>query len=303
MNPINLWPTADEVRRALEAQYEPAMDKVARQAGLEPAEYGVLLAARTLEPKLVASWNLRVRGPYTAAGRYEERLRKAAVLGHLKAVHEGEYRLTELGRRTVQHILDAANKAMSRLDPMPPADLDRLDALVSRLVDASLQAPEPPGKWCINLSRRLDSGQQAHPVVRIDQHLSDLSAYRDDSHVAAWRPSELDAKAWEAFTCIWRGDARSLDDLFQKLERRGHSREDYDEALNDLVQRSLVKEDAGSETYQITRQGQTLRQKAEDTTDTYFYGPWKVLGNGDVEELRGLLERLCGELTKKNARA
>jgi predicted transcriptional regulator len=299
MKPINLWPTADETLRALGAQYGPEMDKAAKQAGLESTEYGVLLAAHTFEPKPVASSNLRVRGPYTAAGRYEERLRKAARLGYLKAAHEGEYRLTDLGRRTVRRIIDAAYKAMSRLEPLPAADLDRLAALLYRLVDASLQAPEPPGKWCIHLSRRLDPGEQAHAVVRIEQYLSDLNAYRDDSHLAAWRPHELDAKAWEAFTYLWRGDAKTLDDLVQKLDRRGHAREDYEEALNDLVQRGLAKEDAGSGTYRISKQGQALRQKAEDTTNTYFYEPWKVLEDGDVEDLRGLLEQMSVGLTKK----
>jgi DNA-binding MarR family transcriptional regulator len=299
MNKINLWPDADEARHALGARYEPAMDKAAKQAGLGPTEYGVLMTALTLDPTSVASWRLRVRGPYTAAGRYEERLRKAAQLGYLKATREGEYRLTELGRRTVRNIMDAAYKAMSRLAPMASADLDRLALLSRRIVDASEAAPEPPGKWSIHLSRRLDPGEGAHVVVRIDHSLSDLNAYRDDSHLAAWRSYDLSGAAWEALTNIWRDEAKSLDALVQSLERRGHSREDYAEALNDLVQRGLITE--GSAAYRVTKQGQKLRQEAEDKTDEYFYAPWQRLSSREITDLRRLLRQLRDGLAKRKA--
>ncbi len=302
MDNLNLWPTMDEAAHALGAHYGPAMDKVAKQNGLEPSEYGVLIAALTIDPHPVAAWKLRVRGPYTAVGRYDERLHKAARLGYLRAPHEGEYRLTDLGRQTVRHIVDAAYRAMARLTPMPATELDRLATLLHRLVDASLAAPEPPGKWSLNLSRRLDPGVKANVMVKVDQSLSDLNAYRDDSHLAAWKLHDLSAVAWEALTYVWRGSAHTPDELSQKLAHRGHPSEDYAQALADLAAHGLVKEDAGgSGAYETTRRGQTLRQKAEEQTDRYFYAPWKVLSSGETDDLCALLKQLRAGLTTPKA--
>jgi hypothetical protein len=295
MDTRNLWPTMNEALRALGAHYGPAMDKTAKQNGLEPTEHSVLLAALTFDPHPVAVWKLRVRGPYTAAGSYDQRLRTVARLGYLRVPHEGEYRLTDLGRRTVRQIVDSAYKALSKMKPMPAAELDRLAALLRRLVDASVSAPEPPDKWSLGLSRRLDPGDQAHVMVRIDQSLSDLEAYRDDSHLAAWRPNELSGAAWEALTYVWRDEARTLDELAQKLARRGHTREDYAQALADLSARGLVMENATR--YQVTKRGQTLRQKAEDQTDRYFRAPWRVLAAAETDDLCTLLKRLDARLT------
>ena len=226
-------------------------------AGLDPTASNVLIVAQMYDPHPVAAWRLRERSPYTASRRYDERLQVAARLGFLKAAHEGEYRLTELGHRTVREIVDASYKAMAKLTPLPAADMDRLVELLRRLVDASLAAPEPPEKLCLNLSRRMAPIAPVKPLIMIDQFFGDLNSYRDDSHMAAWKPTELSGAAWETLTTLWRGEAKTVDELMHKLERRGHTREDYEEALNDLAQRSLVKEESG--VYQVTQPGQELR--------------------------------------------
>ena len=290
----NIWPAMIETAHALGAHYRPAMERTAQQHGLAPAEYGVLLVALMFAPHPVAVWNLRLRGPYTSAGRYDERLRQAARLGYFKVPHEGEYRLTDLGQRTAQRLLDAASRAMSRLAPVPGAESHRLAELLHRLVVASAAAPEPPGTRNLSLSRRLDPDEKANVIVRLDQSFSDLNAFRDDSHLAAWQPCGLNAIAWEALTFAWRGEAHTPDELFAKLPNRGHSRDDYAQALADLAARGLAKADSG--TYALTRKGQALRQKAEEQTDQYFYAPWKVLSEGEVDELSSLLEQLRGGL-------
>lgn len=301
MHKTKIWPQVDETLHAIGAHYGPAIDKAAKLAGLDPTVSNVLIVAQMFDPHPVSAWRLRERSPYTASRRYDERLQMAARLGFLKAVHEGEYRLTELGHRTVRQMFDAAYKALEKLTPLPADDLGRLAGLLRRLVDASLAAPQPPDKWCINLSRRMDPGAPAKPIIMIDQYLSDLNAYRDDAHLAAWQPTELSGAAWETLTYLWRGEAKTIDELAHKLERRGHTREDYEEALNDLAQRSLVKEESG--VYQVTQPGQELRQQAEEKTDSFFYAPWASPTGSELEEMRGLLERLRNGLTKPKSRA
>ncbi len=291
MNTAGLWPIALEALQALGRHYGPEMARAAAELNL-PEWYGWLLPALVLDPEPVSAARLRVRSPYTSARWYNERLANAARQGLLALVAGtgNEYRLTELGRQAAERVIGAAYAKMATLQPLPPTELEHLADLLLRLVKSCLTAPEPPGKWCIHLSRRTDPGSDAPVVVRIDQYLTDLASYRDDAHLAAWQPYEIDGHAWEAFTLLWRGEASSLDDLCQRLGRRGYSRDEYRQALEDLIQRGWVAEEAGE--YRLTPPGKEIRQTAEETTDRYFYAPWSCLSQEETEDLRTLLIRL-----------
>lgn len=291
MQQPGLWPVAFEALHALGRHYGPEMERVAGERNL-PEWYGWLLPALTFEPEPISVARLRLRSPYTAPRRYEERLARAAEQGYLSPVAgaEGEYRLTTAGREAAYALIKAAYAKMAELQPLPIADLERLAGLLFRLVQSCLVAAGPPGKWCLRHSRRVDPGIEAPVVIRIDQYLSDLAAYRDDAHLAAWQPLAIEGHAWEAFTYLWRGEAATLEELCQKLERRGYSLEEYREALEDLVLRGwLVRE---GDRYELTALGREVRQQAEETTDRYFYAPWVCLSSQEREELSNLLVRL-----------
>jgi len=291
MSTIRLWATALEAYRALGPCYRSAMEQTAAELGL-PEWHGWLLAALLFEPDPISATRLRMRSPYTSARLHNERLARAAEQGFLTRVRnaENEYHLTELGRHAAERVIKAAYAKMTPLQPISSAELERLLDLLHRLMMSCLAAPEPPGKWCIVHSRRTDPGDNASFVVRIDQYLSDLGAYRADAHLAAWQPYGVDGHAWEAFTYLWRGEAATPDGLHQKLEGRGYSRDEYRQALEGLLQRGWVRAEAGE--YQLTLLGQEIRQAAEDTTDEYFYAPWSCLRQEETEELRTLLLRL-----------
>lgn len=286
----NVWPIATEAMNALGEHYLPAMDQAMSEAGWKGGFWHWLFAALTFEPESVSARKLAVRTPYFAADFFTARLSAAASAGYLTPIGDQEYRLTELGRSTARKALMVAYECMATLRPLPPADLERLVSFLYRLVGASLAAPEPPGKWSITYCRRLDLTENTAFVAKADQYLSDLNSYRDDAHLAAWQPHGFTGQAWEALTFVWRGQAATLDELCQKLARRGHARSTYAEAMHDLIKRGLVEEDAG--TYRMTDQGQALRQAVEDTTDRYFYAPWACLGEQEVTELQTLLARL-----------
>lgn len=294
MSTTDLWPAAVEALRALSKHYGPQMERTAAELNL-PEWYGWLLPAAIFEPEPISATRLRVRSPYTAACWYDERLAKAAEAGFLTLVDEAEraYRLTALGKQAAERVIGAAYAKMAELQPLPLAELERLAGLLWRVVMACLAAPEPPGKWCLAHSRRVDPGEHAPAVVRIDQYLSDLAAYRDDAHLAAWQPHCIDGHAWEAFTYLWRGEATTLDELHHKLERRGYTREEYQQALEDLIRRGWVE---GAEAYRVTTLGREVRQAAEETTDRYFYAPWSCLSETEQEDLRALLIRLHDSL-------
>lgn len=294
MKSAALWSTALETLQALGNHYGPVMDEAA--AGLGLSEWGWLLTALAFEPDPLSASRLRVRVPYTSARVYDEQLTKAAKQGFLSPIQEtgNEYRLTESGRQAAELVLGTGYAKMKTLQPISSGELGRLAILLDRLVMSCLTAPVPSGKWCIIYSHRIDPGKDAPVIARIDQYLTDLAAYRDDAHLAAWRSHNTDGHIWETFSCLWRGEATTLNGIYQKLQRRGYSQDEYRQALEDLVKRGWVWEEAGE--YCVTIPGREVRQAAEEATDEYFYAPWACLNQGETEELRTLLILLLSGL-------
>lgn len=290
MSTVGLWHTTLQALQALGKHYGPEMNRVATELNLSQW-HSWLLPALVFDPEPISAAHLRVRAPYTSARWFNEQLAGGVKQGLLAPVTgtANEYRLTALGKQAAERIIGAAYAKMATLQPLPPTELEHLADLLLRLVKSCLIAPEPPGKWCITHSRRIDPGDDAPVVVRIDQYLSDLAAYRDDAHLATWQPHEIEGHAWEAFTCLWRGEATTLDGLYPKLERRGYSRDEYKQAMGDLIKRGWVAERA--EGYQVTTLGKEIRQSAEETTDRYFYAPWSCLSQKETEDLQNSLTR------------
>jgi hypothetical protein len=112
-------------------------------------------------------------------------------------------------------------------------------------------------------------------LLKIVYYLSDLNAYRDDAHMAAFQPHGIEAYVWEALTLVWQGSAQTADDLFDQLWYRGYAREEYAGALEELRRHGWV-ETIGEGKYQISEQGRAVRDEAERLTDEYFYTPWQA---------------------------
>ncbi len=283
------WPLVWETLDALTAHYGPAIDHAAEQLGIPYGQwYGWLMAAKIFEPDPVSAARLSVRAAYTNPALQEERLAQGVTLGLLAPAGQGEYHLTNAGHDAVRQLIDAAYAAMAPLQPLPDADLARLLDLLRRLVEASLAAPEPPGKWCLRIARHYDPAGRAGMMPQLDQYLSDLVAYRDDAHLAAWKPLGVTGQEWETLTHLWHGDISTLDDLCAKHSaRRGYSCDTYAAALRELIVRGWVVEQDGS--FRITEQGRRLRDEAEATTDRYFFAPWENLAPTELEDLGRLL--------------
>ncbi len=290
MHATDLWPLVEEARRALGSHYDPAMERAAADSGLPSPEWSLLFPALTFEPDSFTVKRLRIRNPYSAPHVFQARLERLVNLGALTPEGEESYRLTEAGRAAIRQVIQAAYASMAPLSPLPAEDLEDLAGLLRTVVQASLDALEPPGKWCIVNSRAIDPGDDAPVMVRIDQYITDLAAYRDDAHLAAWQPLELSGHAWEAFTVLWRGEAGTAEEVQARLPRRGYSTSDYAEALRDLADRGWAAGDSGR--FQLTAQGRDLRQEVEERTDRYFFAPWAILNESETGRLRNLTAQL-----------
>ena len=287
----DMWPLIWGTLESLTAHYGPAIDREAEDIGIPYGEwYGWLMAASIFEPDPVSAARLCVRAAYTNPELLEQRLQTGIRLGLLMPSGNAEYRLTVSGHDAVRRLIAAAYGAIRDLMPLAEPEMQVLLALLRRLVEASLAAPEPPGKWCLHIERHYDPQGNAGWMPQLDQYLSDLVAYRDDAHLAAWQPYGMGGQHWETLTHLWEGDYCTLEELCAKhCVRRGYSCESYAAVLDDLIARGLASQQG--DTFRLTEAGQALRDAAEAITNRYFFAPWAGLSAAEMSDLRRLLVR------------
>jgi hypothetical protein len=290
MKPPEIQLLLGEMTQALGALYGPDYQKQAESYGLPDGPLYNLIVSHDFLPDDTSPARFLVRTPYTSWKVYSTNLATLAERGLIDPVGPGTYRLNDAGKRIVHELEDTLNRLLGRYQPLPAADLERLAGLLGRLVEASLHAPEPADKPSISANRHSDPGPQGAVLLRILQYRSDLNSFRDDAHLAAWRPLGISGPAWEAFTYVWRGDARTAAEMAEKQAFRQISAADYARLLDELVEKGWLTVTDGA--YATTEGGAALRQQVEDLTDQTYYAPWQVLNEGEQNDLGNLLVAL-----------
>jgi hypothetical protein len=295
-----LWPLCGEASQAIYTATRPVVGPIVNETGLtQPGAMQTLLVARAIEPDALTPERIWRRYPYGTLERRAEPMASLAERRLLEVEDDGSYRLTPGGRAIVTRLLKEFYAGLAGVEKTigpvyPAADLDRLAALLTRIVTACFNAPID--HFGLTDSHGLAPNGTAAILARIDQALDDLNAFRDDAHLAAWRPLQIAGEAWELFTFLWRGEVKNVDEMAEKAAFRGHSREAYQSALGDLIGRGWVRA-VNEGAYEVTDAGRQLREAAEAATDRNFYTPWQVLNDVEVTELHELLARLKTALT------
>jgi len=272
----------------------PALAQLLSDAALQPPEWGTLVRAHLCEPPFTLDM-LANRVPYAAPTLLKTRLGALLSRGLVQEAAPQEYILTDQAADLIRRWTEREREHLASLTPLPPQDLNRLVALLSRVVQAALAAPPPPDKVCLPGSRRLAPAADAAPMVQIDQYLTDLYWFRDDAHIAAWRKASFNSVSIEVLTLLWRGEAHNVDELSTALSaRRGHAREDYASCVEVLAECGLL--DASQPALSVTEAGRVLRDQIEATTDAYYMFPWTVLLPVEVKQLRDLMQRFAAAL-------
>ncbi|MCP4606559.1 MAG: hypothetical protein GY847_39635, partial [Proteobacteria bacterium] len=221
---------------------------------------------------------------------YDDLLTEMAEAGFLTFKDDGEFVLADEGRAALDAFDQAFYTKLGKLSVLTEEQLTQAATLLEKVVQACLDAEEPDSKCCITSTRQGHFDQVHAPLAQIDQRLDDLNAFRDDVHLAAWKPYDVSGSAWEALTFVWRDGARTAEELNEKLPFRGYDVNARAADLAHLASRGWLKE--VDDTYQITEKGQALRQQAEEATDRYFFAPWTCLSTGEMVQLHDLLTRL-----------
>lgn len=201
-----------------------------------------------------------------------------------------EYHLTLAGKAIADKNAAFRIKAFEGFEPIPIAEIERLERLMRRVIDASMKDGNLPDTWSIVHSRNRAPSDDVSALAKIVQYGGDFNAMRDDAHMAAYSRYAIQGHVWEAFSHIANEQAQSAADLYEELAYRGFYSEDWQAALNELVERDwLVRNGAG---YEITNTGLAVKKDVEAKTDAYFYESWSVLSAEEFQELITVMLRL-----------
>jgi len=210
---------------------------------------------------------------------------------------DGSFQVTEKAREATRRLIEAGDVQLSDFRSMPDASLRRLVVLLKQIVQESKVTFEPPEKWAI-LKRFRVANEYTPLIMQVREYLMDLFAYRDDSHLSASRPHFNDAGiVWIVLGALWHGDAVNAQQMSEKMAFRGYEADDYEIAIQAAIEIGWVEAAGRPDTFRLTEQGRSLREQAEQLTNEYFYVPWSVLVQDEIDELYELLIKVRDELT------
>lgn len=252
--------------------------------------YQPVFMAYQVQPEVLTETIYLKRAPYNNPVAIRETLRDAVTAGYLEEDREGQYKPSQKGRDAIELVHEKFYDHINDTNQFPAEKMQQLADLLGNLVESVGKTELPSGK----LSFELVLG--GHPEVgdgtlaEVDQLLDDLNAFRDDAHIAAWSPTGVSGQVWEALTFIWNEEAKTAEDLAEKLPYRSFAAEEYQKALDQLVELDWIV--LGEEGYQLTSRGKELREKGEEDTNAFYFSPWNVLSDDDLELLGELLADL-----------
>ncbi len=252
--------------------------------------YQPLFLAYNLGSEPISADLFQLRNPYANPDSVQEILEDAAEAGYLEKVSGGKYRPAKKGSSVIETVHEAFYNHVNQLNKFPVDQLKELCSLLAKLVESISQTDLPGRKICFDASFGGHIQVDHATLGRVDQHLDDLIAFRDDAHIAAWRPASVYGHTWEVLTFVWNGVANTSEGLAERLPYRQYTIENYQETLDVLAKKGWIE--LGSEGYVVTEAGKKIRDDAEETTNQNYFGPWKVLRDEELLRLGELLKNL-----------
>lgn len=285
-----MWQLMYDTIRAFWALTEPRIEEAAREKNVPSALYYY----GELGLEIFSLANFQKRDPFSNPAQFDEQFARLVADDWIVRMNEKEFQVTERARDAAREMIRVGDTYLGSLELISVADAERLKLLLLRLVHASRRAAEPPEKWAM-LTRFRVADDSSPLLAQIREALMDLFAYRDDSHMSAWRGYPVSGIAWNAFGMIWNNLAFTPEHIAEQAWFRGYDANDYRRALEELRARGWVNVQA-----QLTPIGKRLRDAVEELTDAYFYAPWLALRDDEIQELRVRLLELRNQLSNVN---
>jgi hypothetical protein len=236
------------------------------------------------------------RDPFSNPLVFEKTFVTLNFKGWIQPLPDEKYHVTEKAREAARNIIKAGDKELLPFESFTDIDLQRLVLLLKQIFMANEFASSPVEKWAVTTRFRV-ADKNSPAIIQIREYLLDLFAYRDDCHYAASHPHFGQAGiVWSVLGALWKNHTVTAEQLAKTMSMRGYEVNDYEVALQATVQLGWAEPIGTSETFRITQKGRELREKAEHLTNEYFYSPWSVLTQPELDELYGLLLKLREQL-------
>jgi hypothetical protein len=290
---IEMWPLANSAAAAINPVTRnvigPAFNEIFGENN--GRFFFITLQAAGVSPDAFHPEDFVARFPYANIERVTQNFKDAAEAGFLNNHGDGSFTITEQGKKATNAINEVFYGALGKIEALPDNAMERLEGLLNQLVQAALEAETLGDKTPLVISHKGHTHPDAALLARIDQHLDDLNAFRDVSHIAAWASDhDIPGRTWETLAFVHSGRENTAVGIAERLPFRGYSEEDYAASLAQLVDLGWIED--GSEGYVATEKGNKVRQTAEEKTNKNFYAPWSALENNQLNQLRVGLIRL-----------
>lgn len=257
---------------------------------VEQRFYQPTFIAYQLSPEKLTDSIYFKRGPYNNPEGIRENLEDAATAGYLAKEGEGEYLISEKGRHAIDFVHEKFYQHINKVHQYSGDKLQVMADILGKLVKSAAETELSTGILSLELVQGGHPEVEPGTLAEVDQLLDDMNAFRDDAHIAAWTPLGVSGPVWEVLTFLWNGEVSTAEELAERLPYRNFIVDEYQKFLDQLVERGWAE--AGDKGYQVTEAGKEIREKAEKDTDTFYFGPWKVLSDEDLATLKELLTDL-----------
>jgi hypothetical protein len=301
------WPLLMEIHdlmwQARRAYFDspPPIRELLQEFGVRPDHVGhFIYCLQNYNPQALSAEHYLVRNCYDKQETLNEQFAQLAADGLLSENDDGSYRISEKGLEFYRRVGEIMNPRWN-IPTLTAGEMERLLAMLGEVAEAMVNTPEPPAHWATTTRARLAMRSPGGSyLAELYNLIYDLWAFRDDAHLAAWRPNQaVEPRTWELFTYIWNGQTSSVAkaaDLLQKESGRGFTARDYEASLRDLLTWAWIEPAADADHFRPTAAGQQIRDQVEQLTNDYFYTPWAILSDAETADLRDLLTRLRDKL-------
>lgn len=254
-------------------------------------------------PKAASTAGFLARNPYTNPEAIKNNMKETAGRGWI-TISDGGFSATEKAKAFTNALVQMLTNNLAGREAEIKSGLPRTVELLEKLVEFahSVSGFDRPA---LSFSRNYEYKDRTPSLLWVRRHLVSLGAYRDDCHIASWQGLDFSGIEWETLTFVWQDNAHTAAELAEGLPFRGYTEEDYQAALDALVNRGLLafEENPDGGKYVMTEKGTALREKAEDKTNELYLKAFAGIAEEELDELIGLLEGFAETLAPEEEEA
>lgn len=209
--------------------------------------------------------------------------------GYLQQEGEG-YLVTDTGRTLTNQVEIAARAYLDTLQIPPSIVLPDLAMALVQRVHRAWQSPEPAIKAHQARTQRRLPVEEASALVQIEWAILGLWEARDDAHIAAWRAYGFSGPVFDILSRISSKEAQTHPQLISTLEESQHPT-DIQQGILELSTSGYIT--SIDDHFELTPQGQKIRDDIEAETDRIFFASWDQVAYDEVIWLREQLSDVC----------